>query len=122
MMNVEKARSTTTKPESTFKKMLNAFGDSLSNHASSADEEDGEDEDEDEADTKLGKLSEDDELGWVMGTISSTVQTLMESFGQMEMTLEELKKPGWRDTADYFRGREMKYGTTELKVPSVMKP
>ena len=40
MRNVEKARSTTTKPEKSFE-MLNAISDSLSNLASSEDEEDG---------------------------------------------------------------------------------
>ena len=73
MRNVEKARSPTTKPETTFEEMLNAIGESLSNLASSEDEEDGEDEDDDEEDTEIGKLSEDDEPGWVMGTISNTV-------------------------------------------------
>jgi len=81
MRNVEKAQSTTTKPEKSFE-MLNAIGDSLSNLASSEDEEDGEDEDDDEEDTELGKLSEDDKPGWVMGTISTTVQHRMESFGK----------------------------------------
>ena len=37
MRNVEKAQSTTTKPETTFEEMLNAIGDSLSDLASSDD-------------------------------------------------------------------------------------
>jgi hypothetical protein len=41
MRHVEMARSTTTKPEATFAGMLNAVEDSLSNLASSDDEEDG---------------------------------------------------------------------------------
>jgi hypothetical protein len=49
--HVGKARSTTTQPETTFKEMLNAIGDSLSNLARSKDEEDGEDENDDEEDT-----------------------------------------------------------------------
>jgi hypothetical protein len=48
--------------------MLVAFGDSLSDLASSVDGEDGEDEHDEE--TEQGKLSEDDEPGWVMGTIT----------------------------------------------------
>jgi hypothetical protein len=80
MENVEKGRSTTTKPEIMFEEMLNAIGDSLSDLASSEDEEDGEDEDDDEEDTGHSKLSEDDEPGGVMGTISKTVQYRMESF------------------------------------------
>jgi len=79
MTNVEKAQSTTTKRESTFGEVLNALGDSVSNLARSEDEDDGEDKDNDEEDTELGKLSEDDEPGWVMGTITKTVQHCMES-------------------------------------------
>jgi len=79
MTNVEKEQSTTTKRESTFGEVLNALGDSVSNLARSEDEDDGEDKDNDEEDTELGKLSEDDEPGWVMGTITKTVQHCMES-------------------------------------------
>jgi len=114
MRNVEKARSTTTKPETIFEEMLNAIGDSLSDLASSKDEEDGEDEDDDEDDTEHGNLREDDEPGWVVGTISKTVQHSLESFRQNQMRLDELTQPGWGDAADYFRERDMKYGTTEL--------
>jgi hypothetical protein len=95
-----------------------AIGDSLSDLASSDDGEDGEDEDEE---TEQGKLSEDDEPGWVMGTITKTVQQHMESFRQKQMKLEELTQPGWEDAADYFRERDKKYGTAELKVPVVVQ-
>jgi len=63
--------------------MLIAIGDSLSDLASSDDGEDGEDEDDEE--TELGKLSDDDKPGWVMGTITKTVQQRMESFRQKQM-------------------------------------
>jgi len=63
MRNDENAWSTTSKPELTFNEMLNTIRVSLSNLASSEDEEDGEQEDDDEEDTELGKLSEDDEPG-----------------------------------------------------------
>ena len=122
MRNVEKARSTTTKPETIFEEMLNAIRDSLSDLASSEDEEDVEDEDDDEQDTELGKLSEDDKPGWVMGTISKTVQHYMESFRQKQMRLDELTQLEWGDAANCFCERDMKYGTTELKVPAVVKP
>ena len=122
MRNVEKARSTTPKPETTFEDMLNAIGDSLSDLASSKDEKDGEDEDDGEDDTELRKPSEDDEPGWVMGTISKMVQDCMESFQQKQMRLDELTQPGWGDAANYFRERDMKYGTTELKVLAVVNP
>jgi len=59
MSNVEKAGLSTREPKKTFEKMLNAIGDSLSNLASSDNEEDAEDEEEDD-DTEHGKLSEDD--------------------------------------------------------------
>jgi len=48
--------------------MLVAIGGSLSDLAISDDGEDGEDEDDEE--TEKGKLSEDYEPGWVMGTIT----------------------------------------------------
>jgi len=102
--------------------MLNAIRESLSALAGSEHEADGEDEDDDEEDTVLGKLSEDDEHGWVMGTISKTVQHRMESVRQKQMRLGELTQPGCGDAADYFRERNMKYGTTELNVPAVVMP
>jgi len=122
MENVEKEQSTTTKPEITFQKMLNAIGDSLSDLASSDDEEDGEDEDDDGEDTGHGKLSEDDEPGWVMGTISKMVQHRMESFRKKQLRLDKLTQLGWGDAADYFGERDMKYGTTQLKIPAVGEP
>jgi len=93
MRNVEQARSTTTKPDTTFEEILNAMGDSLSDFASSEDEEDGEDEDDDEEDSELCKLSEDDQPGWAMGTISTIVQRRMERFRQRQMRLDKLTQP-----------------------------
>ena len=119
--NVENTRLTTTKPEKTLEEMLNAIGDSLSDLACSDNEEDGEDEDI-EDDTELGELSEDDEPGWVMGTISKSVQLHMESFRQKQMRLDKLMEPRWADMADYFNERNMKYGTTKLNVSAVVKP
>jgi len=119
MGNDEKGWSTTTKPEITFEEMLNAIGDSLSDLASSEDEEDGEDEDDDEEDPGHGKQSEDDEPGWVMGTLSNTVQHSMESIWQKLMRLDQLTQPWWGDAANYFHEGDVKYGMTELKVPAV---
>jgi len=116
------ARLTTTKPERTFEGMLNAITDSLSDLASSKDEEDGEDEDDDEEDPVGGKLSEEDESGWVMGTISRTVQYHMERFRQKRMKLDELMQPDWEDVADFFRERDTMSGTAELKVPADVQP
>jgi len=122
MWNVKKAWSTTTKPETTFEEMLNAIGDSLSALVSPEDEEDGEDKDDDQEETELRKRSEHDEPGWVMGTFSKTVQHRMVSFRQKQTRLDKLVQPGWWDSAEYICERDMKYGTTELKVPAVVKP
>ena len=92
----------------------------MSHLACSDDEVDGKDE-ADEEDTDLGKLSKDDEPGWVMGTISNTVQYCMESFRQKQMRLDKLMQPGCGDTADSFGERDMQYGMTELKFPAVVK-
>jgi hypothetical protein len=51
--------------------MMVAIGNSLSDLASSNEGEEVEDEDDEE--TEQGKLSEDDEPGSVMGTISKMV-------------------------------------------------
>ena len=102
--------------------MLNAIGDSVSDLASSKGEQAGEDKDDDEDDTGLGKLTGDDEPGWVMGTISKTVRHHMKGFWQKLMRLDELMQLGWGDAADYFREKDMKYGMTEMKVPAVRKP
>jgi len=81
MQELKDMTTATGKRETTFEEMLNAIGDSLSNLASFDDEQDGEDKEDDEVDAELGKLSYDDEPGWVMGTISRTVQYHMDSFG-----------------------------------------
>jgi len=73
MRAAEKVELTTRTSERTFEQMWNAIGESLCNLASSDDTEDAEDKDDDKDDTELGKLSEDDEPGWVMDTISQTV-------------------------------------------------
>jgi len=94
MTNAEKAGLTTRKPKKRLKEMLNVIGDSLSNLASSDDEEDGEDEVDEKENTQLGKLSKDDEPSWVMGTISRTVQQCMEGFLQKQMRSDKLMQPG----------------------------
>jgi len=119
MTQAEIAGLTTREPENTFEEMLVAIRDSLSDLASSDDGEDGEDEDDEE--TEQGKLSDDDEPGWVMGTITKTVQQRIESFRQKQMELDELTQPGWDDAADYFRERDRKYGQSELMVPAVVQ-
>jgi len=94
MTTAENMGATTGKPKTKFEEMLNAIGNSLSDLASSDDEQDGEDEEDDEEDTELGKLSDDDEPGWVTDTISKTVRHHMERFRQTQMRLDALTQPG----------------------------
>jgi Uri superfamily endonuclease len=122
MTTAENMGATTWKPDTTCEDMFIAIGDSLSDLASSDNEQAGEDGEDDEDDTELGKLSDDDEPGWVVGPISQTVRYRMESFRQMQRRLDKLTKLGWWDVANYFGERGMTYGTTEVKVPAVVKP
>jgi hypothetical protein len=80
--------------------MLIAIGDSLNDLARSNDGEDGEGEVDEE--TESGKLSEDDAPGWVMDTITKTVQQSMERFRQKQVKLDEWTQPEQEDVADYF--------------------
>jgi len=100
MKHAEIAELTNREPERSFEEMMFGIGDSLNDLASSDDGEDGEDEDD--AETEQGKLSEDDQPGGVMGTITKTVQQRMERFRQKQMMLDKLTQPGWQDAADYF--------------------
>jgi hypothetical protein len=120
MTQAETEGMTSREPEKTFEVMLFAIGDSLSDLASSDDGEDGEEEDDEE--TEQGNLSDDDEPGGVMGTITTPVQQRMERFRQKQMKIDELTQPGCEDAADYFRERDKKYGTTELRVPAFVQP
>jgi hypothetical protein len=74
MRNVEKAGLTTGNLQTTFNNMLNAIGDSCSNHASSNNRKCGQNEDDHDEDTLLGKLCKYDEPCWVMVTISNMIQ------------------------------------------------
>jgi len=80
MTQAEITGLTSREPEKLFEEMLVAIGDSLSDLATSDDGEDGEEEDDEV--TEQGNLSKDDEPGWVMGTITKTVQQRMERFRQ----------------------------------------
>jgi len=68
--------------------MSHAIGDSLSDLASSDEEQHREDKEYDEDDTELSKLSDDDEPGSVMGTIFKSVQHRLESFRPKQMMLD----------------------------------
>jgi hypothetical protein len=83
-----------------FEEMLVATGDCLSYLATSDTGEDWKDEHNEE--TEQGKLSGDDEPGWVMGTITKIVQQCMERFWRKKMKLDNLTQPGWEAAADYL--------------------
>jgi hypothetical protein len=116
MTHAELAALTSRKPGKTFEEMPVAIGASLSDLASS---DNGEDEHDKE--TEQGKLSEDDEPGWVMGTITKIIQQRMDRFRQKEMRFDELTQLGWEDAADNFRVRVKKYGASKLRVPAVVQ-
>jgi hypothetical protein len=80
MTNAASVEATTRKSETTFDEMLNTIGDSQRDPASSDDEQHGDDVEDDQEVTERGKLSDDDEPGWVMCKISKTAQHRMESF------------------------------------------
>jgi len=122
MTTAESVGAITWKPETTSEEMLNSIGDSLSDRASSVDDQNGEDEEDDEEDTEVGKMSDDDEPGWVMGTISKTVPHHMERSRQKQRRLDEVTQLGWGDAANYFCKRDMRYGTAEMRVLAVVKP
>jgi len=122
MTTAESTMATTTKPETMFEEMINAIRDGLSDLASSDNKQDREHEEDDEADTELGKLIDDDKSDWVMGTISKTVQQRMDSLRQKQMRLDEVMQPGWGDTANYHRERDMTNRTAELNLLAVVKP
>jgi hypothetical protein len=70
MKSAERGEWTPWEAGQLFEELFDGIGDSLSYFPSLDDEEDGEYN----ADTEQGKLSEDDEPGCVMGTISKMVQ------------------------------------------------
>jgi len=85
---------------------------SSSDCAISDNGEDGEDEDDKE--TEQGQLSEDDEPGWVMGTIFKMIQQCLEWFQQKQMKLDELTQLGWEDRIEYVYHRDQKYSASKL--------
>lgn len=78
MTHAEFAGLTSRELEVPFEEMLLSIGVSLSDLARSHNGDDGLDEDESEIEQI--KLSEDNEPGWVMGTITQTVHQCMERF------------------------------------------
>jgi len=119
MKHVEIAGLTNRDPEKTFDQMMAAIVDTQRDLACSDVREDGEDEDAEE--TEQGKLSEDDKPGWVMRTITKTVQQSMERFRQKQMKLDKLSQPRYEDAPNYFPERDNKYFTSQLIVPAVIQ-
>ena len=119
MRKAENVGLTNGEPEKTFQEIMVAIRDSLSDLASSDDGEDGEDKDDEE--TEQVQLSEDEEPGWVMGTITTMVQQRLDRFRQKQIKLDELTQLGREDTADYFGGRDKEYSTSALRVPAVVQ-
>jgi hypothetical protein len=78
MLRAEIPGLTSRQPEKTFEGRLVAIRDSLCDLASSDNGKNGEDEDDEE--TEQGKFSEDDDPGWVMGTITKSVQQSIERY------------------------------------------
>jgi hypothetical protein len=74
-----------------------------------------EDKDDDDDDAQQGKLSEDDESGWVMDTVTQLVQYRKERFRQNQMRLVQLTQRGWGDEANYIRESDMKYVTARIE-------
>jgi len=79
---------TTRKLNKTFEEWLNAIRDSISNCASSDNEDNGEDKDDDKGDIELGKLTDGDPPGCVMDKVSNRVQQHMECIRQKPKSLE----------------------------------
>jgi hypothetical protein len=97
-----------------------AFANSVSDIVRSDDGDDGEQQDVESP--ERGQLSEDDEPGWMLGTITKTVQQRMERFWQKHMKSNKSSHPGWDNTPAYYRDRETKYGLSEIRVPAVIQP
>jgi hypothetical protein len=104
-----------------FEAMLNDIRNSPRDLSSSDNEQDGVHQENNEQDTELGKLSDDDEPGWGMGTIFNAVQDHMESVRLKQIWLDELTQLRCGGTANYFGERDMKNGTAELQIPAVVK-
>jgi len=74
-----------------------------------------------EKDTGHGMLSEYDEPGWVIGTISITLKHCMDSIQQKHQRPDEMTRPGWVDVVNSFSEGDIQYGMTELDVPAAGK-
>jgi len=119
MNHAEAARLTRREPKKTYDEMHFATIDRLCDLASSDSMED-----EDDVDEEIGQgiMSEDDETGWLMGTITTTIQQCMARFRQKKIMLHKLTWPGWEDAADYVRVQDTIYGSSTLRIQAVIQP
>jgi len=100
--------------------MLNAIRESLSGLPCLYNEEVTEDEEDNMEDLGLSKLGDDDEPGWVMGTISRPDQHYIESYLQNLIQLDELTTPEWGEASNYCLERYMRFSMANCKVPRVI--
>lgn len=107
--------------EESFKERPNTLGDNLNSFPTFGNDKDVEDEDSDDEESNLGKLSEDNEPSWVVGTTCKTVRHCIESFWQTQMRLHKLTHSEQGDTVDNFNVRSIMYGTTELRALVIIK-
>jgi len=115
----ENAGLTTREPKKPFQEMMVAMGNGQSDRASSDDGEVGQDEAD--AQTKLGKRSEDDEPCWVLCALFSMVQQRMEKSRQKQMKLDKLTDPRQEDAADNLCERDLNYRASELMTAAVVE-
>jgi hypothetical protein len=100
----ENGGATTRQHEPRFEEIMNTIRDSLSDLACSDHEQDEEHEEDDEDVSELNKLSDDDEPGWVMDTISKTIQHRMESFRPKQLRIDELtNRDGGKQPTTFMR-------------------
>jgi hypothetical protein len=93
MTHAEIGILTSRVPKKTLEKMLVAIGDSLSDLVCSDHWEDGEAEDGGEP--EQGKLSDEEQPGWVMDAITKTLQLRIKRFWQKQRNLHELTQLEW---------------------------
>lgn len=94
---------TTMEPQKMYHEMMVAIGDILTDIASSDYGKDLEDDNNDES--EQGQLTENDEPGCVMHTITLMVQERMDKFRQKRINFNKPTEPKWKNVADNYRER-----------------
>jgi hypothetical protein len=104
----------------TFEVMMEAIRDSVDDVTTSDEEDDHYDNISDGQDYDDAKLSDDDAPGWVVGTINKSVQERLETVPMKRIKLQELTTLAWAEAEADFTIRNRKYGTTKLKILTVV--